>query len=96
MAPPASYSWIVSPDIVAPTLIMAVSVEARKVRVMWSEPVVESQATIAANYVIPGLTVVSSEVETSSIYMLTVSPQTPSTSYTVTASNIEDLYGNVC
>ncbi len=79
----------------APTVTLAAAEDGLHVKVIFSEAVVESEALTAANYSIPGLTVSSVLKETSQVYVLTTSAQTPGASYTVTVSGIHDLQGNV-
>lgn len=81
---------------VAPTLIYAVQETGTTIRVNFSEAVKADQATDAANWAMSGGYTVDSVTETSSSeYVLTLtSPLVASTSYTVTASNIEDLSDN--
>lgn len=80
----------------APITVMARSVDARTVHVIFSERVVEEDAIQVANYSFtPPLSVVSSKRITDSQYELVTSKQEDSTLYTVQVSNIRDLAGNL-
>lgn len=81
-----------------PFVAMAAGIDGFHVKVIFSEPVVESEALVPSNYVITGsggLTVSDVEKETDLVYILTTSLQTVGASYTLTVSNIHDLYGNL-
>jgi hypothetical protein len=79
----------------APTALLAQSIDVRHVRVIYSEAVQDAGALLASNYSIsPALTVVGVTKESSTSFVLTTSTQTPSTTYTITVSNVMDLVGN--
>jgi hypothetical protein len=79
-----------------PTLLLASPIDARTLDIFFSEAVLETEAIIAGNYVISGgLSVTSSQKISDSIYRLTTTRQIPSVSYTITASNIHDLFENL-
>lgn len=80
-----------------PAISLAYAPDGINVRVIFNVPVVMAEAAIAANYVITGsggLTVTAATVETANSVLLTTSLQTPGASYTLTVSNIHDIYGN--
>lgn len=82
----------------APILSLARSIDARQVEVYFTEAVVEAEALLPANYVITGgggLSVFAVEKITDTIFQLTTSAQEVALLYTVTASNIHDLAGNL-
>lgn len=80
----------------APITVMARSVDARTVHVIFSERVREEDAIQVANYSFtPPLSVFSSKKITDSQYELATSKQEDLTLYTVQVSNIRDLAGNV-
>lgn len=92
---PATYVWTAMADAVAPT-ITAQSLDAYHVRVIFSEEVVAAEALVASNYTFTGgLSSISVVKESPSVYIVTTSAQSPTSSYTVTASNIHDLAGNL-
>lgn len=98
MAQPNSYNWNIVPETVPPTLALARSVDARLVEVIFSEDVVEAEALNPANYSITGgggLAVNSVVKLSASIYRLITARQTVGANYTVQASNIHDLAGNL-
>lgn len=98
MSQPTSYSWNVTQDPTPPTMIIARAPDVRHVEVTFSEPVNEFEATNPANYVITGgagLTVSSVVAVNPQTYLLTTSKQVTGQAYTVTASNIHDLAGNL-
>lgn len=81
---------------IPPIIAQASAIDAFRVRVIYSEPVVVSEATNPANYsVSPTLSVFSVTSDSSSNFIVTTSQQTPGTSYTLTASNIHDEKGNL-
>ena len=83
---------------IAPFVALAGSEDGFHVKVIFSETVVESEALIAANYVITGgagLSVFEVFKETDKVYRLRTSLQTVGQTYTVTVSNIHDLQGNL-
>jgi hypothetical protein len=88
-----------SSAIASPLFIeVAYGLEARLVEVVFSEPVVDADALNPANYGITGgggLDVFSVIKMTNSIFRLTTSKQTPATVYTLTASNIFSLDGDL-
>lgn len=81
----------------APYIESIANVDARYVDVVFSEPMVESEALVKANYnVSPTLTILTVAKVQDNRYRLTFqTSQVPTTVYTVTASNIHDLAGNV-
>ena len=80
---------------VAPVIVLARPVDARTLDVIFSEDMASSYALNTANYSISGGVAVSSVSQLSpSTYRLVVSPLTPSSSYTVTATNTKDAAGN--
>lgn len=98
MSQPGSYSWNITQDPNPPIMVMARAVDVRRVEVTFSEPVNEFEATNPANYVITGgggLAVLSVTKINPQTYMLTTAKQTTGQAYTVTASNIHDLAGNL-
>lgn len=98
MAQPTSYTWNVVAETTPPTLALARAVDARIVEVIFSEDVVESEALNPLNYTITGgggLAVNGVTKVTASIYRLITARQTVGASYTVQASNIHDLAGNL-
>jgi len=83
---------------VAPFVALASASDALHAKVIFSEAVLEAEALISANYLITGgagLTVYGVVKETDQVYVLTTSLQVSGQSYTVTVSNIHDLYGNL-
>lgn len=77
-----------------PTVLMARSLDARLLEVIFSEAVSEGDALDSANYSIDnGLLVISSSRVTPSVYHLVTSRQTTGVVYTVTVSNIRDTGG---
>lgn len=98
MAQPNSYSWNVVTETTPPTLVLARAVDARIVEVLFSEDVVESEALNPLNYLITGaggLAVNGVTKVSASIYRLVTARQTVAGAYTVQASNIHDLAGNL-
>ena len=98
MSQPTSYTWPVVAESVPPTLLLARAVDARTVDVIFSEPVVVSEALVPTNYVITGgagLTVSAVQQISVDTFRLTTSKQVVGQSYLVTASNIHDLAGNL-
>lgn len=93
----ASWSLPSGIDTTPPTAILAQSPgDARRAWVHFSEPVVEAEALVAANYSItPSLAVTSVAKITDSVYELTTDRQVPETVYNVTATGIHDLAGNL-
>jgi len=82
---------------VGPAIQIAFAPDGINVQCIFNEPVLASEAVIAANYVITGsggLTVYSVVQETANSYLLSTSQQTPGASYLLTVSNIHDLHGN--
>lgn len=80
---------------VAPSIVMARSVDARTMEVIFSEPVLESDALNPTNYTITnGLKALSVSKVTPVIYRLTTSKQAVGTAYNVTVSEVRDLQGN--
>lgn len=82
---------------VSPTISNAAAVSAYDIRVRFSEAVDSTQATDAGNWTISGgFTVQSVAQEASDIYLVTINgPMAASTVYSIEASGIEDLAGNV-
>jgi hypothetical protein len=79
-----------------PQALLARSIDARLMEVVFDEPVNEAEAVIAANYSIsPPLTVVSVTVVSPTIMRLVTSRQTRAQLYTVTVSGIHDISGNL-
>jgi hypothetical protein len=80
-----------------PHLTKVLAIDARHVRVRFSEIVNTDDALVASNYVITGgggLAVLAVELETESTYILTTEFQTIGVTYTLTVENIRDLEGN--
>lgn len=81
---------------IAPTVLQAIAISYRAVRVTFDEAVVESEALNKNNYAVTGGTYITGVTKISdTIYELSTSPLAGGTSYTVTASNIHDLAGNL-
>ena len=80
---------------IEPFVSLAAAEDGFHVQVIFSESVLESEALIAGNYNIPGLTVYGVSKITDLVYLLTTSLQTVGASYTVTVSNIHDGQGNL-
>lgn len=81
-----------------PTLVFARAIDARLLEIIFSKAVVNSEAENPANYLITGgggLTVSSSAKVTDTTYHLVTSRQLPGQLYTIQASNIHDLFGNL-
>lgn len=98
MAQPTTYTWNIVPETTPPALAIARSVDARMVEVVFTENVVESEAMNPLNYLITGAggLAVNGVVKVSgSIYRLVTARQTVGASYSVQASNIHDLAGNL-
>lgn len=80
----------------AVTTITVGVIDCRTLIAMYSVPVNSSDATNPANYSVDlGLQVTEVKQETESTYVLTTTRQAPATLYTLTASNIHDLLGNL-
>lgn len=80
---------------VPPYIAQASSLDAFHVRVVFSEPVIVSDALTAGNYgIVPSITVYSVYQETPLNFVLVTSEQTTGTSYTVTVNNVRDLKQN--
>jgi hypothetical protein len=79
-----------------PFLIGACSIGPTRVEVIFSEPVDEVTASVAGNYTIPGLSVISAVKDTDdqTLVHLSTSAQTTLASYTLTVINVEDLEGH--
>ncbi len=96
MAQPTSFTWSV---VTSPPIISAVNaIDLNTIDVIFSEEVVVDEANNAANYSFSGgLTVRSVENVSGSSqrFRVTTSDQTAGASYTVTASNIHDISGNL-
>ncbi len=83
---------------VVPYLVVAGSDDGYHVKVIFSEPVVVSEALIPSNYVITGgagLTVYEVTQENATIFELRTSLQQVGQSYLLTVSNVHDLQGNL-
>ena len=81
---------------VPPTVLLAFAMSYRSVRVTFDEAVVESEALNKSNYAITGGVYITGVTKISdTIYELSTSPMVGGTSYTITASNIHDLAGNL-
>lgn len=83
---------------IPPYLVVAGAEDGYHVKVIFSEPIVTSEALVAGNYVITGgagLTVYEVTQETALTFVLRTSLQTIGQSYLVTVSNIHDLQGNL-
>ncbi len=79
----------------SPVASLCASVDARTVRVTFSEPVISEDALEATNYSIdPPLTVYSVSAESDSVYLLTTDPQENAVEYTLTIINVRDLSEN--
>lgn len=80
---------------IPPIAAQAQSLDSRRLRVIFSEPVIEADALIASNYsILPSLAVHAVVKETESTYILTTNPQTPGTVYTLTVVNVRDTSQN--
>lgn len=80
----------------APTILMARTVDGRTLEVIFSEAVNPDDALDASKYSINnGLTVSSVTKISSHIFRLVTSKQTVGQSYTVTATGVRDLSGNL-
>lgn len=80
---------------IAPFITIATSLDAFRVQVNYSEPVVVADALVVGNYSITPSITIFSVVQNSPIsYTLTTSQQTPGTSYTITVTNVRDLQNN--
>lgn len=92
---PIAYGFgIISGD---PHLTKVLAIDARHVRVIFSERVNTDDALLASNYTITGglgLAVLAVELETESTYILTTEFQTIGVTYTLTVAGIRDLEGN--
>lgn len=96
ITPFAYSSWVTVVDNTPPVLYSLISVTATLVKVIYSEAVNTSDALTVGNYSLNnGLVALSVSQVSPSIYLLTTTAQTPSTVYTLTVSNVRDLYGNV-
>lgn len=87
---------LVDPPTGAPFIAMVQSIDARTLKVWWSEAVVQSQAEDVANYSIVGPTtasVLSSQKQADQSYLLKVTELARNASYTLQAANILDLEG---
>lgn len=83
---------------IVPYLLVAGSDDGYHVKVIFSEPVVVSEALIPGNYVITGgagLTVYEVTQENATIFELRTSLQVVGQSYLLTVSNVHDLQGNL-
>jgi hypothetical protein len=79
----------------SPVASFAQAIDARHVRIVFSEPVVGADATNIGNYSITNsLNVISVQQESSTSYVLYTSQQTSGTSYSITVYNVRDLAGN--
>lgn len=81
---------------IAPTALLARSIDARLIEVTFDEPVLTSDAINAANYnIAPTLTVVNIYQVSPTIYRLVTSKQAIGQLYMVTITGIHDLDGNL-
>ena len=83
---------------ITPFVALASASDALHAKVIFSEAVVEAEALLSTNYIVTGgagLTVYGVTKETDLVYVLTTSLQVAGQLYTVTVSNIHDLYGNL-
>ena len=91
-------AWITShPAVIGPFVVMVQGIDARTLKVWWSEPVVQSQAENKANYTIVGANnpvVLSATKQSDGSYLLKTTEMARNASYTLQASNISDLEGN--
>jgi len=89
----ASATLNVSADTVPPSLLGAASISSNSIHVLFSEPVVPADATDINNYMLNnGVTVLSASMANSNrAVILSTSPLTPDTTYTLTVSQIRDL-----
>lgn len=79
-----------------PSILNIYCIDARTIDVSFSEEVYEPDALTKENYSINnGLQVFKVVKVSKTTYRLTTSKQAVGTSYTVTASNIRDIYGNI-
>lgn len=80
-------------------IALAASIDGIHVKVIFSEVVVQAEALNTANYLISGipsgLTILGITQETLLSYILTTTPQNVNQSYTVIATGIHDLAGNL-
>lgn len=96
MSNPTSYSWTAVVDALAPTIAMVDVLDSVTIRIFFSEAVVESEASNLANYSFDnGLQAIEITRENGFTYLMTTSTQTAGQSYTITASNIHDVNGNL-
>ena len=80
---------------IAPFLVAVQPLDARSLRVIYSEPVNSTQAMTVSNYsILPTLTITSIERETDSSYLIFTSGQTPNTVYNITVNNVTDNSNN--
>lgn len=94
MSNPTSYTWNAVADITPPYIAQVIVLDAYTLRVIYSEPVVQAEAIITANYVIDnGLSVLGVVAENDISYIATTTQQTPAQTYTLTVSNLHDLNG---
>jgi hypothetical protein len=92
------YTYIFTGNGVAPAITMIVDLnDGRKIDVVYTESVNESDALVATNYVfVPTLNVSSvSKVSDNRYTVFTVEAQIPGQSYNLTVSNVRDLAGNL-
>lgn len=86
---PASFTF--TAVAVPPVATLAQPLDSRHVRVIFSESVIPYEALMTGNYSIsPPLDVLSVSQETERNYILTTSPQTSGTTYTITVTNVRD------
>lgn len=82
--------------VASPLFLSNVSpIDAYHLRIQFSVPVVEADALDLSHYYCPGLDLLSVETITTSVYRITTSRQTELTAYSLTASAIYDLNGNL-
>lgn len=79
-----------------PSLISATPLSSTSVRIVFSEAVLVGEALSVGNYVVSnGLAVRSVVQETATTFVLTTAAMSPNFKYTITASNIHNVPGNL-
>jgi CotH kinase protein/Lamin Tail Domain/PA14 domain len=90
----ATATLTVSPDLTPPTVTAVFNGNRTNVLVTFSEAVVAPSAVNLQNYQLPGVTITGAElVAAATNVILTTSPLTPQTSYTLTVSNVLEASG---
>jgi len=86
-----------SADTYAPGLIQADSIWYPRTDIVFSEPVDPVTASVAANYSIPGVNIISAGLHPDgrTVQLMFEDFLLPASTHTVTVSNVEDLNGNV-